>query len=105
MALTFTSENFDAEVLKSESPVLIDFYADWCAPCKVMGVILDEIAGIYEGRAKVGKINIDDNELIAAKYNVMTIPTLLVIKNGEVADKFIGVTNRAVISAAIDKVL
>lgn len=105
MAMIFTSENFEAEVLKSEVPVLVDFYADWCGPCKMMGPVVDDIAGLYEGKAKVGKLNVDESEDIAAKYSVMTIPTLLLIKNGEVADKFVGVTSKAVISAAIDKVL
>lgn len=105
MAMVFTSENFETEVLKSEVPVLVDFYADWCGPCKMMGPVVEELAGEYEGRAKIGKLNVDNSDDIAAKYRVMTIPTIMVIKNGEVTDKFVGVQNKTKLMDALNKVL
>lgn len=103
--MVFTSENFETEVLKSEVPVLVDFYADWCGPCKMMGPVVEELAGEYEGRAKIGKLNVDNSDDIAAKYRVMTIPTIMVIKNGEVTDKFVGVQNKTKLMDALNKVL
>ena len=105
MAMLFTTENYDAEVLKSDKPVLVDFYADWCGPCKMMGPVIEKIAGEYEGKAKVGKLNIDNDEEIAARYGIMTIPTILVIKDGVETAKFVGVTNAAELTKAIDNVL
>lgn len=105
MAMVFTSENFETEVLKSEVPVLVDFYADWCGPCKMMGPVVEELAEEYEGRAKVGKLNVDNSDAIAAKYRVMTIPTIMVIKDGEVTDKFVGVQNKTKLMDALNKVL
>lgn len=105
MAMVFTSENFKTEVLESEVPVLVDFYADWCGPCKMMGPVVEELAGEYEGRAKVGKLNVDNSDDIAAKYRVMTIPTIMVIKDGEVTDKFVGVQNKTKLMDALNKVL
>ena len=90
MSLLFTDENFETEVLKSEQVVLVDFYADWCGPCKMMAPVVDEIAEELQGTVKVGKINVDNSPNVAAKYGVMNIPTFLVIKNGEVVDKVIG---------------
>lgn len=105
MAMEFTSENFETEVLKSEVPVLVDFYADWCGPCKMMGPVVEELAGEYEGRAKVGKLNVDNSDDIAARYRVMTIPTIMVIKDGEITDKFVGVQNKTKLMDALNKVL
>ena len=82
MERKFTSENFEAEVLKSEKPVLVDFYADWCGPCKMMAPDVEQLAGELDGIAYVGKLNVDDNEEIAMKYGVMTIATLMVLKRG-----------------------
>ena len=89
--LKITERNFDEEVLHSDKTVLLDFYADWCGPCKMQSPIIDEIA---EARAdiKVGKINVDENQNLASKYNVMSIPTLLIIKNGEIKEQFVGLT-------------
>ena len=94
MEMVFTTQNFESEVLNSDKPVLVDFYADWCGPCKMMAPVVEELAELYDGKAKVGKLNVDNNEEIAMKYGVMSIPTLLVIKNGQVEAKMVGVQKR-----------
>lgn len=91
MALQITSENFEKEVLQSELPVMVDFYADWCGPCKMMGPVVEELATEFEGKAKVGKLNVDDCPELAAKYKVMTIPTIIVFKNGTPEQTSVGV--------------
>lgn len=103
MEKKFTTENFEAEVLKSDKPVLVDFYADWCGPCKMMAPLVERLAEEYEGKAVVGKLNIDDEEDIAARYRVMTIPTLAVFKDGKLVDKLIGVNPKEAVAAMIDK--
>ncbi len=105
MEAVFTTQNFETEVLKSAQPVLVDFYADWCGPCKMMAPVIEELAGMYEGRAKVGKLNVDLNEEIAMKYGVMSIPTLLVIKNGQVVGKMVGVQSKEAVMAALNQAL
>ncbi len=105
MEMIFTTQNFEEEVLKSDKPVLVDFYADWCGPCKMMAPVVEELAELYHGKAKVGKLNVDDNEDIAMKYGVMSIPTLLIIKNGSVEAKMIGVQKKEVLRNALDKAL
>ncbi len=105
MEKVFTTQNFEEEVLKSDKPVLVDFYADWCGPCKMMAPVIEELAELYNGKAKVGKLNVDDNEDIAMKYGVMSIPTLLIIKNGSVEAKMIGVQKRELLMDALDKAL
>ena len=91
--LTITEENFEEEVLKSEKTVLIDFYADWCGPCKMQSPIIDEIAEERQD-IKVGKVNVDENSDLASKYEVMSIPTLVIIKHGEVSNRFVGLTQK-----------
>ena len=105
MEIVFTTQNFESEVLNSDKPVLVDFYADWCGPCKMMAPVVEELAELYDGKAKVGKLNVDNNEEIAMKYGVMSIPTLLVIKNGQVEAKMVGVQKREVLMDALDKAL
>ena len=105
MEMVFTTQNFESEVLNSDKPVLGDFYADWCGPCKMMAPVVEELAELYDGKAKVGKLNVDNNEEIAMKYGVMSIPTLLVIKNGQVEAKMVGVQKREVLMDALDKAL
>ena len=105
MEMVFTTQNFESEVLNSDKPVLVDFYADWCGPCKMMAPVVEELAELYDGKAKVGKLNVDNNEEIAMKYGVMSIPTLLVIKNGQVEAKMVGVQKREVLMDALDKAL
>ena len=89
--INLKSENFEEEVLKSEMPVLIDFWASWCGPCRMMAEVIEEIAKNMEGKVKVCKVNIDENQELAEKYNVMSIPTFLVIKNGKEVGRTIGV--------------
>ena len=91
MEKTFTSANFNEEVLQADKPVLVDFYADWCGTCKMMAPVVDQLAAELDGVAYVGKLNVDENDDIAMKYSVMTIPTLMVFKNGAPAGKLIGV--------------
>lgn len=90
MEYKFTTANFEEEVLKSELPVLVDFYADWCGPCKMMGPIVKEMADIYNGKMKIGKLNIDEEMEIAQKYRVMSIPTFIIFKNGQVVETTVG---------------
>ena len=90
MALAFDDSNFENEVLQSDVPVLVDFYADWCGPCKMMAPIIDELHSELEGKAKIGKLNVDENGVTAQKYRVMSIPTMLLIKNGKVVDTIVG---------------
>ena len=90
--LNFTDENFEKEVLKSDKPCLVDFYADWCGPCKMMSPIIEEIADELGEKVKVGKVNSDENIELAQKYQIMSIPTIMIIKNGEITKTFVGVT-------------
>ena len=99
--LNVTSENYESEILKSEKTVLIDFYADWCGPCKMMSPVIDKIAEENAENIKVGKVNVDENQELAIKYNVMSIPTILVFKNGIISKTFIGVTSKSEIEEAI----
>lgn len=103
MEKNFTAANFEAEVLQSDKPVLVDFYADWCGPCKMMAPLVDQLAAEYEGKAVVGKLNIDDEVDIAGQYRVMTIPTLAVFKGGKLVDKMIGVVSKEAVKAMLDK--
>ena len=89
-ALSVDDKSFEAEVLKSTLPVLVDFWAEWCGPCKMLSPIVDEIAQELAGKLKVVKVNVDDAQELAMKYSIMSIPTLLVFKNGEVADQMVG---------------
>ncbi|TCT12270.1 thioredoxin [Natranaerovirga pectinivora] len=102
MSLAFTDSNFENEVLQSNVPVLVDFYADWCGPCKMMSPVIDELAKEFEGKAKIGKLNVDQNGVIAQKYKVMSIPTMLVIKDGQVVDTIVGAVPKQQIEAKIN---
>ena len=101
--LNVTSENYESEILKSEKTVLIDFYADWCGPCKMMSPVIDEIAEEMKENVKVGKVNVDENQDLAMKYGVMSIPTIVVLKNGEVQKTFVGVTDKEEIKNALNE--
>jgi thioredoxin len=105
MALAFNDSNFQDEVLNSEIPVLVDFYADWCGPCKMMSPVVDELSREYEGRLKVGKVNVDENTNVAQQYRVMSIPTILLIKNGQVVDQVVGAVPKAQLTGKIDSIL
>lgn len=103
--LTLNEQNFETEVLKSETPVLVDFWAEWCGPCKMTGPVIDEIANEYDGKLKVGKVNVDENQTLAGKYNVMSIPTILIFKNKEVVKTMIGFQAKEVFKKEIDSIL
>lgn len=95
MVYTFTANNFEAEVLKSNIPVFVDFFADWCGPCQMMAPVIDKLAEEYAGRIKVGKVNVDDNSELAIKYQVMSIPNMKFFKGGKVVDEVIGAIPKA----------
>ncbi len=103
--VTVTDANFEQEVRSSTQPVVLDFWASWCAPCRTLGPILDEIAGEYSGRVKVAKMNIDENPQTPADFSVASIPTLLFFKNGEIAYTIIGLASKSKLTQAIDKLL
>ena len=94
MELNLSSENFEEEVLNSSEPVLVDFYADWCGPCKMMTPVVEELAEKLQGKAKVGQINVDENQDLALEYNVMSIPTIIIFKDGKEAKRFVGVRDK-----------
>lgn len=102
MALEINDQSFEETVLKSNKPVLVDFWAAWCGPCRMVGPIIDEISDDYAGKAIVGKVDIDSNQEFAAKYGVRNIPTVLLFKNGEVVDKQVGVAQKNVYTDKID---
>ena len=101
----FTDANFDQEVLKSDTPVLVDFWAPWCGPCRMDAPIVAEISNEYAGNLKVGKFNTDDNQEVAVRYGIMSIPTLMIFKGGEVADRVVGALPKQALTGKIDAVL
>ena len=103
--IEITDQNFEEEVLKSDVPVVIDFWAIWCGPCKLIAPIMDELAVEYEGRAKIGKLDVDVNQQTAIKYGVRSIPTVLFFKDGEVKDMVIGAMKKAVFQEKLEKLL
>ena len=102
---TVTDATFATDVLKSSIPVVVDFWAPWCGPCKIVGPIVEELAKEYEGKLKVGKLNVDDNQKVSAKYGIMSIPSLMFFKNGQVVKTIIGAQGKEVLKKAIEDVL
>jgi len=105
MAIEITDSNFEEKVLKSSKPVMVDFWAPWCGPCRMVGPIMDEISDEYADTAVVGKVDVDSNQEFAAKYGVRNIPTVLFFKNGEVANRQVGVASKATYAEAIDSLI
>ncbi len=101
--VTATETNFQTEVLQSTQPVLVDFWAEWCGPCKMIAPLLDELAGEYDGRVKIAKVNIDDHQNLAAQFRVSAIPTLLLFKNGQVVEQMVGAKSKRDLKASLDK--
>lgn len=102
MAFQFTDANFQNEALESVIPVLVDFYADWCGPCKMVAPIVAELADEYSGKFKIGKLNVDEQPATAEKYRVMSIPTLLILKNGAVVDTIVGALPKKALQDKLD---
>ena len=105
MALQITDASFDEVVLKSDKPVLVDFWATWCGPCRMLGPVIEELATEYEGRVVVGKVDVDNNQEFAAKYGVRNIPTVLVFKDGEVVGRQVGAAPKETYTDALDSLL
>jgi thioredoxin 1 len=102
MALEITDSNFEELVLKSDKPVLIDFWAEWCGPCRMVGPIVEELSIDFDGKAVVGKVNVDHNPAISSKYGIRSIPTLLYFKGGELVDKQVGAVNKSVLAGKLN---
>ena len=98
MALEITDQSFQEMVLNSDKPVLVDFWAVWCGPCRTLGPIIEEVANDFEGKAIVGKVDVDNNQQVSVDYGIRNIPTVLIFKNGEVVDKIVGVATKEVIA-------
>ncbi len=103
--ITLTSENFDSEVTNSEIPVLVDFWAEWCGPCKVLSPLIMEIAEEYKGKMKVGKVNVDENPELSQRFNIMSIPTMKFFKDGKLAAELVGAAPKATIEATLKTLL
>ena len=101
-ALEFTSDNFQSEVLESDKPVLVDFWAEWCGPCKMLSPTIDALAGEYLGKVSIGKLNVDNNAEVASQYGIRSIPCLLFFKNGKVEKQIVGAIDKSEIASILD---
>jgi thioredoxin 1 len=101
--MQFDQNNFESDVLESATPVLVDFWAPWCGPCKAIAPVIEELAGDFDGKVKIGKINVDDNQQLAGQYGIRGIPTVMLFKGGEPVDSFVGLQQKADLAAAIEK--
>ncbi|RNC84683.1 MAG: thioredoxin [Balneola sp.] len=98
----FNDSNFEQEVLNSDQPVLVDFWAEWCGPCRMIGPVVEEMAGEYAGKAKIGKVNVDHNPEVSVKYGIRSIPALLIFKDGQVVDQIIGAVPKTHLTKQLD---
>ena len=105
MAIELTDANFEEVVLKSDKPVLVDFWAEWCGPCRMVGPIVEELHNEYDGKAVVGKVDVDNNPMISQKFGIRNIPTLLFFKNGEIADKQVGAAPKAALASKMEALI
>jgi len=105
MALEFTDSNFAELAMKSDKPVLVDFWAEWCGPCRMVGPVVEEIAKEYDGKALIGKVNVDNNPGLAAQFGVRNIPTILFLKNGEIVDKSVGAVPKSALTDKLNKIM
>lgn len=103
--MNFTQDNFEKEVLQAKSPVLVDFWAEWCPPCRLLAPVVEKLAKDYKGKIKIGKLNADENQAIAEKYQVMSLPTLIFFKEGKMVDKLLGAQPEGVIRKKLDELL
>jgi thioredoxin 1 len=101
--LEFTDANFEQEVLKSDKPVIVDFWAEWCGPCRMMAPAVEALASEYAGRVKVGKLNVDENQSVTARYSIRSIPTLLLFKDGQIREQWVGATSKENLAKLLDK--
>ena len=101
----YSTNDFKSEVVESDTPVLVDFWAEWCGPCKVIAPVVEELAKDYEGKIKFGKVNVDDHNMVASEYGVRSIPTLLIFKNGAVVNQIVGAVPKDKITAILDTVI
>ncbi len=102
--LEFTDANFDTEVLGADQPVLVDFWAEWCGPCKALGPVIDELATDYDGKVRIGKIDTDANREVSVRFSVSAIPTVILFNDGEIVEKFVGLRSKKDFQTAIDRV-
>jgi len=103
MAFELTDTNFQEEVLDKEGLTVIDFWAEWCGPCKMISPIIEDLANDYEGKVLIGKVNVDDNPELSIKYGIRSIPTILFVKDGEIVDKMVGATSKQVLASKVDE--
>ena len=104
LIVNLTRDNFEKEALQSTTPILVDFWAEWCGPCKMIAPLLDELADEYDGKVKIGKVNIDEQQSLAAEYGIRAIPTLLLFSKGQVADQIVGARSKRDFKTSLDRV-